>query len=691
MKGVYTVFSKIRSSSVVFQLSIAVSVITVVVFCGLIIFASTKTMDDAVVDQEHALANEVGLVATTLEFFHDDLVRRTDQLSDIFFNMFADGKFEVDSNAMVQVGGFTVPTLLFNGEPINNNFAKPDAFTHTTGGSATIFLRSNDDFLRVSTSLKKEDGSRAFGTMLGRKHPGYERLMRGETYAGPAALFGKKLMTKYIPFKDASGQVMGILYIGFDYTDQFAALKEELAKVKFGDTGYVYAVDAKEGDQQGSLVMHPSMEGKNLFKTPDADGNEVFRGLLNGDKGILRYYWKTGDGEPQHKMVAYQHVKGWNWVVAAGSYTAEFTKSAVGLRDTLLVVAVVSAALIITMIVMFLRVQLRPLSVIGERMEKLGQGDLSSKLDVGWAKVEGDTKNEIHRLARQVQAMVDSLRDLIVGISGSTEALSNASERVAHVAFKTNDGVKNQQIETDQVATAINELVATVQEVATNAASAAEETKQADQKAGQGANVVRSVVGSIEALASEVEQSAEIIGRVERESENIGTVLEVIRGIAEQTNLLALNAAIEAARAGEQGRGFAVVADEVRNLAQRTQQSTTEINEMIQRLQASSKEAVAAMEAGRNKANDSVARAGEAGENLTEIARSTSAITGVTVQIASAAEEQTSVAEEINRSVIRIRDVANDTADGADEMRNATDELQSVAEQLQASVGRFHV
>ncbi|WP_078119005.1 methyl-accepting chemotaxis protein [Thiosocius teredinicola] len=684
-------FAKIRNSSLVFQLSVAVCVITAIVFAGLIWFVSVRTVHDAIAEQEHGLADEVGLVATSLEFFNDQLVSQTDKLSDIFFGMFADGQFEVDGSATVQVGSFSVPTLLYQGEAINNNFAKPDAFTRMTGGSATIFFRHNDDFLRISTSLKKQDGSRAFGTMLGRQHPGYERLMRGETYAGPAKLFGKNYMTKYVPFKDGNGEVMGILYIGFDYTKQFTALKEQLAKVTFGETGYVYAVDAKAGPHQGELVMHPSLEGKNLFEMPDADGNQVFRGLLDGEKGILRYFWKTGNAEPQHKMVAYEHVDGWDWVVAAGSYTSEFTSNAMVLRNTLVVVALISAALIVALIVLVLRTQLRPLAAIGERMEKLGQGDLSTKLALKGVDTDGKTNNEIYRLARQVQMMVDSLGDLITGISASTQALSNASQRVAQVAFQTNDGVKNQQVETDQVATAINELVATVQEVARNAASAAEETKQADQKAGHGASVVRSVAAAIESLASEVEQSAQVIGRVERESENIGTVLEVIRGIAEQTNLLALNAAIEAARAGEQGRGFAVVADEVRNLAQRTQQSTTEIDEMIQRLQASSKEAVAAMEAGRSKATDSVTRAGEAGENLTEIAKSTSAITGVTVQIASAAEEQTSVAEEINRSVIRIRDVANDTASGADEMRGATDELQSVAEQLQSAVGRFRV
>ncbi len=682
---------KLRSLSLVHQLSLAVVLITMLVFAGLTTYVSQRTADSALRSVKQELSKEVALIAMNLEFLYKTLEQQTDKMSRIFFNMFGGGQFEIDDSQRIQVGEYEVPALKVSGRVINDNFSRVDAFTMMTGGTATIFQRVGDDFLRVSTSLEKEDGSRAFGTMLGKSHPGHERLIRGESYMGPAKLFGRHYMTKYEPIKDATGKVIGILYVGFDFSDQLKLLKEKLATVRFGETGYPFAILATPGPKQGEVVIHPSLEGKNLLKIADASGQPVFGKLLEGQQGVLTYWWETPEGDVEEKIVAYQRVPGWDWVVGGGSFIQEFTRDAEALRRNLMIMSVLAGILIAALIFLVLQRMLRPLGEIGQRMELLGEGDLSSSLDLPGTDSSEPTRNEVYLLGRQVKQMIESLHRLVTDISQSMQSLSGAAERVAQVASQTNDGVKSQQQETDQVATAINELASSGHSVAEQAATAAEETRTADQKAGEGSQVVRKVIGSIESLAGEVEQSADIIARVEKESENIGSVLEVIGGIAEQTNLLALNAAIEAARAGEQGRGFAVVADEVRNLAQKTQESTTEINDMIQRLQSSTSEAVAAMQAGRSKAQESVGRAAEAGDTLTEIAHSTTAVTSVTERIALSAQEQSAVAAEIIQSVNRIRDIAGSTASGADEMRSATSELQSVFDQLQQLIARFRV
>ncbi|NHZ69797.1 MAG: methyl-accepting chemotaxis protein, partial [Thermotogales bacterium] len=259
------------------------------------------------------------------------------------------------------------------------------------------------------------------------------------------------------------------------------------------------------------------------------------------------------------------------------------------------------------------------------------------------------------------------------------------------VTSTTREGVQRQKSEIDQVATAMTEMAATVQEVARNAATAAGAARDANEEAGSGKRVVKETIQAINSLAGEVQSASDVINQLAADSEAIGGVLDVIRGIAEQTNLLALNAAIEAARAGEQGRGFAVVADEVRTLAQRTQTSTQEIQSMIEKVQSGARNAVNVMESGREQAAGSVSKAGEAGTSLETINSAVSAINDMNMQIASAAEEQSAVAEEINRNIVNIGIVADETADGSNKIANANEDLVRLGGQLQSIVSMFKV
>ena len=275
-------------------------------------------------------------------------------------------------------------------------------------------------------------------------------------------------------------------------------------------------------------------------------------------------------------------------------------------------------------------------------------------------------------------------------ISGSSH-LSSAADELSSITSQGSQGIARQQSEIQQVATAMEEMSATVQEVSKNAASAATAAQEADEQSKNGFKVVKETLDTIHSLADEVQRTSDVIERLKGDCISIGTVLDVIRDIAEQTNLLALNAAIEAARAGEQGRGFAVVADEVRTLASRTQQSTREIHEMIERLQTGSNEAVSAMEKGRDKASASVEQAAKAGEALEAITSVVDRIKSMNMQIAGAAEEQSSTTEEVNRNIVSISDVAEESATAAEKTANSSDDLARLALELQQQVGQFHI
>ncbi len=321
---------------------------------------------------------------------------------------------------------------------------------------------------------------------------------------------------------------------------------------------------------------------------------------------------------------------------------------------------------------------------ISDATDKLADGDLTVQIEL-------DSYDEMRQIAMSFNAMSEKFNALIQQIISAANQLTSASEEVSSVASESASNVERQRHETDQVATAINEMTATVQEVANNAGNAASAATNADNEARSGKSIVENTSQVIAKLAHEIENAAGVINEVEQDSENIGGVLDVIKGIAEQTNLLALNAAIEAARAGEQGRGFAVVADEVRTLASRTQESASEIESMIDKLQTGSHDAVEVMEKSREQAQAGVERANEAAQALDAINRAVTTITDMNTQIASAAEEQSAVSEEINRNVTSISQISEQTASGSEQTTHSANELAQLASELQNLVKQFKI
>lgn len=316
-------------------------------------------------------------------------------------------------------------------------------------------------------------------------------------------------------------------------------------------------------------------------------------------------------------------------------------------------------------------------------MEK-GEGDLSQRIDI-------TGNDELGELVAAFNGFVEKLQGIIGHIMGSTAQLASAAEEMAAVSESSTRSSAQQQSEVSQVATAMNEMAATVQEVSRNAAHAADAAQDASSQANDGLKVVDLTISSINSLADAVGQASEVINQLENDTGNIGVVLEVIRGISEQTNLLALNAAIEAARAGEQGRGFAVVADEVRTLASRTQESTLEIQNMIEKLQSGASQAVEVMETGREQADKSVGHARQAGESLGGITQAVVSISDMNAQIATASEEQTAVAEEINQNIVNISQLGEDAVSSAQQTSAASEELARLSSELQGLVGQFKV
>lgn len=370
-------------------------------------------------------------------------------------------------------------------------------------------------------------------------------------------------------------------------------------------------------------------------------------------------------------------------IVEGSSRLLQQQVSEVGaLRNTVLISLLVVLGIVgFTLFTMISAIRMLP-HVVTE-LQHIADGNLSERACI---EHNGD---EIGELCIGLENMKERLRGVMTMITATSGQLAGAAEQMTAVSEQTLQAINLQQSEINQVATAMAEMSATAQEVAENASHTSESAREADNEAQQGQGVVKQSVNGINNLAQNVLEASDVIHRLDQDSEQIGSILDVIRGIAEQTNLLALNAAIEAARAGEQGRGFAVVADEVRTLAQRTQKSTQEIQNMIEQLQQGARNAVQVMEQGRQRTDESVKQTNRAGSTLDVITSAVSKITDMNLQIASAAHEQSMVAEEMTRNVTQINQMADETAEGARQTEQTSRELHSLASELQGLVQQF--
>lgn len=361
-------------------LSNFVLVAVVLMACVLAIgYSVSNTIESRAIAE---VTDKTKMLTNLIEGTDRDLRVRTGALAKAFQSTLKGG-FEL-LPATIDIKGRATPTLKLDGKVLNLDFAPVDRFTAMTGAVATVFAKSGDDFVRVTTSLKTDKDERAIGTLLDRKHPGYKAALEGGSFTGLATLFGRQYMTQYDPIRDAQGQIVGLSFIGLDFSGYLAALKDSVRGLKIGQTGYFYVLNAQPGDKLGDLVIHPTMEGKNLLATKDASGREFIKDILQQKDGQIRYPWLNaalGETTPREKVVAFSYLKSWDWVVAGGTYVDEYTAEINRLRNIYAVAGLV-IVLVISGIWLLLirRMVVRPMAMVSGAAVKIAQGDLSATL-----------------------------------------------------------------------------------------------------------------------------------------------------------------------------------------------------------------------------------------------------------------------------------------------------------------------
>ncbi|KJK17127.1 methyl-accepting chemotaxis protein [Pseudomonas sp. 2(2015)] len=442
------------------------------------------------------------------------------------------------------------------------------------------------------------------------------------------------------------------------------------------------------------MIMHPAnpkLDGQDLSAIRDPDGFALFNEMAALAKakgaGSIDYRWpKPGASEPVKKTSYVQLFKPWGWVIGSGVYIDdmqdEFLRQ---LRDASILG--LGIALVMTLLVVLIaRSIARPLQEAVDAMATIasGESDLTRRLDT-------HGNDEVTQLGIHFNSFTGKLQGVISQLQGAVHALAQSASDVGNNAGQAQQRSEQQSLQMEQVATAINEVTYAVQDVAKNAEQASSEMHDAQLRAEQGQHSIHGSLQRIDQLSTTIDEAVQVIRALAGQSTRIGSVLEVIRSIAEQTNLLALNAAIEAARAGEQGRGFAVVADEVRLLAQRTQQSTAEIQSMIEHLQGQSEAAVKAIDASSEASRQTVEQASEAGVSLNAISQALHNLTALNASIASATLQQSHVVEEINRNVTETADLSRQTATAAQQSSSAGVALNRLSEHLDRTLSQFRV
>jgi methyl-accepting chemotaxis protein len=679
---------KFRGLPVATQIVLLSALLCAVIFSGFTCFVSWSSDRAALKQTETEITSQLKIVQTVLDYAYVNAKQRAQHESERF-NDLLKGKLHVDGTLTKTGNNPDVPTLKAGNEVVNGNVHALEEMKRLTGTEPAILVKKGDDLVRAATLLKDKDGNSQMGVAFKRDEAVTQSLLKGEVFSGIVWRNGKFYMMYAIPTFDDNKQVIGGVTLRVDLSSEINGIKEELRKIPVGKTGYLFAYMPTGNDDIATFVLHPTLEGTSLaaaFKDSPGLRDESLKMIR--DKGGVSYYDfadRNDGGRVKPKIAVYTYVPTLNWMIGSGGFVEEFVAESRAQRNLLAIMSLVCGLATVLLLYWMISARLSRLGAIAGEVKAIGEGDLSRRCATGAA----DSRNEIDVLGRELNRTVEQIGALVGGIVESAAKVAGAARQVDESTKLVATGSGKQSGAASAVAASVEQLSVSIAQVADNAKVASDVTETANTASGKGSAVVGDAVREMEKIAAEIHDSASVILALGERSQQISGIANTIKDIADQTNLLALNAAIEAARAGEQGRGFAVVADEVRKLAERTTQSTQEITGMLSGVQSETENAVKNMESVTGRMQHGVALAKEAGSALTEIRKHAGHTVIAVRDIAAATREQTSASEEIARNIEEIACKAEANVQSSTQTQHAVGELVELSARLTAMVRRF--
>ncbi|WP_162500830.1 methyl-accepting chemotaxis protein [Modicisalibacter coralii] len=642
-----------RRLGIVSRVSILVAAILVVGFVALSWVLTWAAERQVAAEMTERVTQQQAQVGARLTLFDQTLHHEISRLLNLFEGEF-DAAYALAPDERIEVAGRQTPALRNGARVLNGDYGPLDEFTRAAQAPVTIFARDGDDFVRVTTSLKKADGSRAVGTLLDRNNASYARLIAGEPYTGLADLFGTRYITQYRPIEDAGGRVIGATFIGIDITRQSALLEQQIRDIRFDESGFVMLVDAREG-HRGQVIAGGPFEGRNLDEVLTPQGQSAYAALSETDSGRFDTAIAADDGRP--RTVYFTAYPERQWTIVSTVFDDEVFAAI----DTLRNYAIVGALLVALALGLLLyrlqrRMISRPLDALGGLAEDLAKGDLSRRIAVR-------RDDEIGRLTTAMNGIGDGLARIVGDVRRSTQSVYHAAGEIAQSS-------EDLASRSDQSASNLQETSASLEEITSTVANTADAARQATQLVGD----TRDLAGQGNDAMARAQSS---MNDINASAEKIGDIITLIDSIAFQTNILALNASVEAARAGEHGRGFAVVAQEVRTLATRSSDAASEIRGLIDT-------SLTHTRAGAEQVE-------RAARTVSSILDGVERVNDVIGEISSGASEQSDGIGQINVAVTELDTMIQQNAAMVTESSAAAEEMRSQARHLSELMERFHL